>query len=63
MPKRQKPSPAKITRPNHSTPVSAAVAGSALVANPPAKNPTLLGVSILLFSLWFLYLFVAAFWG
>jgi hypothetical protein len=32
------------------------------VAHPPAKNPTLLAVSIVLFGLWFVFLLVAAVW-
>jgi len=34
-----------------------------LAAHPPAKNPTLLGVSILLFALWFAFLLVTALFG
>ena len=63
MPKRQKSSPRNSSPPDRSPPPAAAMGASALVAHPPAKNPTLLGVSILLFTLWFLFLFVAAFWG
>jgi hypothetical protein len=32
-------------------------------AHPPAKNPTLLAVSMALFALWFVFLLVAAIWG
>jgi hypothetical protein len=35
----------------------------ALAAHPPAKNPTLLGVSIVLFALWFAFLLVTALFG
>jgi hypothetical protein len=31
--------------------------------HPPAKNPTLLAVSIALFALWFAFLLVTALWG
>ena len=30
---------------------------------PPAKNPTLLGVSLILFALWFVFLLVTALFG
>jgi len=30
------------------------------VAHPPAKNPTLLAVSVILFVVWFLFLLMAA---
>lgn len=30
--------------------------------HPPAKSPTLLAVSIVLFGLWFVFLLVAAVW-
>lgn len=33
------------------------------VAHPPAKNPTLLAVSIILFVVWFLFLLMAAIAG
>jgi hypothetical protein len=33
-----------------------------IVANPPAKHPSLLAVSLLLFALWFVFLLVAAIW-
>ncbi len=36
---------------------------SRLAANPPAKNPTLLAVSIALFALWFAFLLVTALAG
>ena len=32
-------------------------------AHPPARQPTLLAVSMALFALWFLFLLVAAIWG
>jgi len=38
-------------------------APAVFVAHPPAKQPTLLAVSIALFALWFLFLLVAAIWG
>ncbi|MDX1947839.1 MAG: hypothetical protein SFU86_20745 [Pirellulaceae bacterium] len=62
MPKLKKPAPKTVNPP---APVAAArtVAAPILVAHPPAKNPSLLGVSILLFALWFVFLLVAAFWG
>jgi hypothetical protein len=41
----------------------AAIAPAVHVAHPPAKNPTLLGVSMALFALWFVFLLVAAIWG
>jgi hypothetical protein len=36
---------------------------TAATAHPPARQPTLLAVSIALFALWFLFLLVAAIWG
>jgi len=33
-----------------------------IVAHPPAKNPSLLAVSLVLFALWFVFLLVAAIW-
>ena len=33
------------------------------VAHPPAKSPTLLAVSAILFAVWFVYLLLAAIWG
>ena len=36
---------------------------SHLAAHPPAKNPTLLAVSIVLFALWFVFLLVTALVG
>ena len=34
-----------------------------LVAHPPARNPTLLAVSVILFAAWFLFLVLAALSG
>ena len=39
---------------------SEAAQPTALVADPPAKNLTLLGVSLFLFAAWFLFLLVTA---
>ena len=57
-PKKQQPA---------STPKSPQAADSAVapspylpVAHPPAKNPTLLAVSVILFVVWFLFLLMAA---
>ena len=43
---------------------AASAAGPYLpVAHPPARNPTLLAVSAILFFVWFVYLLLAAVWG
>jgi hypothetical protein len=48
---------------SQSTATAAAPAGVApIVAHPPAKNPSLLAVSLVLFALWFVFLLVAAIW-
>jgi len=39
------------------------LAGGIEVAQAPAKQPTLLGVSIILFALWFVFLLVTAIFG
>jgi hypothetical protein len=59
MGKRNKP---RTTGPSPSQAVAAAKSPSPahLTAHPPAKNPTLLAVSILLFALWFVFLLVTA---
>ena len=44
-------------------PSEAAGQRAALVADPPARRPSLLGFSILLFVLWFVFLFVTALLG
>ncbi len=45
------------------TPATPPAAGPApLAVHPPAKHPTLLAVSIVLFALWFVFLLVAAIW-
>ena len=41
---------------------TASAAAAPIVANPPAKHPSLLAVSLLLFALWFVFLLVAAIW-
>jgi hypothetical protein len=54
-------------RKKNELPPSEAKAGTAapamFTAHPPARQPTLLAVSIALFALWFLFLLVAAIWG
>jgi hypothetical protein len=40
-----------------------AAAPAVFTAHPPARQPTLLAVSVALFALWFLFLLVAAIWG
>jgi hypothetical protein len=47
-------------QPNATAVASAGIAP--IVANPPAKNPSLLAVSLVLFALWFVFLLVAAIW-
>jgi len=42
--------------------VVASASGAPIVAHPPAKNPSLLAVSLVLFALWFVFLLVAAIW-
>jgi hypothetical protein len=42
---------------------SHAPASGATPVAPPAKNPTLLGVSVVLFVLWFIFLLVTALSG
>ena len=42
---------------------SAADAGPAIVAAPPAKRPSLLAISILLFAIWFAFLLATALLG
>jgi len=42
---------------------AAGTRSATVLANPPAKNPSLLGVSILLFALWFIFLLVTALLG
>jgi hypothetical protein len=44
-------------------PSGSPAAAAAHVAHPPAKNPSLLAASIVLFMLWFAFLLVAALWG
>ena len=57
-PKKQLPASAPKTL----QPADSAVAPSPYlpVAHPPAKNPTLLAVSVILFVIWFLLLLMAA---
>jgi len=43
-------------------PIAASSAAAPVVAHPPAKNPSLLAVSLILFALWFVFLLVAAIW-
>ena len=40
----------------------ASSAATPIAAHPPAKNPSLLAVSLILFALWFVFLLVAAIW-
>jgi hypothetical protein len=42
---------------------AAPAAPAGLTAHPPAKNPTLLAVSIALFALWFVFLLITALAG
>jgi hypothetical protein len=42
--------------------LSAPIATPAAVVHPPAKSPTLLAASIVLFALWFVFLLVVAIW-
>ena len=44
------------------SPIAALGAPAPIVAHPPAKNPSLLAVSLILFALWFVFLLVAAIW-
>jgi hypothetical protein len=55
MTKRSKEQPAKSQ--------AVTPAPSEAVLHPPAKQPTLLAASILLFALWFIFLFVTAIFG
>ena len=57
-PKKQQPASA----PKSPQAADSAVAPSPFlpVAHPPAKNPTLLAVSAILFAVWFLFLLMAA---
>lgn len=57
-PKKQQPASA----PKSPQAADSAVAPSPYlpVAHPPAKNPTLLAVSVILFAVWFLFLLMAA---
>jgi len=43
-------------------PTATSSAAAPIVAHPPAKNPSLLAVSLILFALWFVFLLVAAIW-
>jgi len=42
--------------------VAVPAGGAPIIAHPPAKNPSLLAVSLVLFALWFVFLLVAAIW-
>lgn len=46
-----------------STPAANASDATVAVIHPPAKQPTLLAVSIALFALWFVFLLVTAIFG
>jgi hypothetical protein len=47
-----------------SQPAAAATAPApAIVGHPPAKNPSLLAISIALFAAWFVFLLITALWG
>ncbi|MEX2174000.1 MAG: hypothetical protein WD872_06535 [Pirellulaceae bacterium] len=56
MAKRQKPPTKGPTSPLGASP-------TAPLAHPPARQPLLLGTSIVLFGLWFVFLLVAAIWN
>jgi hypothetical protein len=48
---------------NHQPANSSGETSKSATAHPPAKNPSLLAASIVLFVLWFIFLLVAAVWG
>jgi hypothetical protein len=50
-------------KPDHRGTAGSASAAATHAAHPPAKNPSLLATSIVLFMLWFVFLLVAALWG
>jgi len=56
MSKRKKESPANTTH-------SATLQAASGTTHAPAKQPTLLAVSLILFALWFVFLFITAVFG
>ena len=65
--KKQRGEPSAMRRDQVASAAKSSVAGGAsqgqLAAHPPAKHPTLLAVSVILFILWFVFLLFSALWG
>ena len=65
--KKQRGEPAAMRRDQATSAAKPSVPGTAshgqLAAHPPAKHPTLLAVSVILFILWFVFLLFSAVWG